>query len=69
MASSRQLREFLVQNGVRALTSVAQIAAAVVLMFVYSPLLTLVFLCDLFCFFFQPAPLLVLSTLLLFGLG
>jgi ATP-binding cassette subfamily B protein len=44
LAGTRQLREFLVQNGVRALTSVAQIAAAVVLMFIYSPLLTLVFL-------------------------
>jgi ATP-binding cassette subfamily B protein len=44
LAGTRQLREFLVQNGVRALTSVAQIAAAVALMAVYSPLLTLVFL-------------------------
>jgi ATP-binding cassette subfamily B protein len=44
LAGTRQLREFLVQNGVRALTSAAQIAAAVVLMFIYSPLLTLVFL-------------------------
>jgi ATP-binding cassette subfamily B protein len=44
LAGTRQLREFLVQNGVRALTSVAQIAAAVALMCVYSPLLTLVFL-------------------------
>ena len=40
----RQVREFLVQNGVNGLTSVAQIAAALTLMFVYSPMLGLVFL-------------------------
>lgn len=40
----RQVREFLVQNGVNGLTAVAQIAAAVALMFVYSPSLALVFL-------------------------
>jgi ABC-type bacteriocin/lantibiotic exporter with double-glycine peptidase domain len=40
----RQVREFLVQNGVNGLTSVAQIAAALALMFIYSPTLSLVFL-------------------------
>ena len=40
----RQVREFLVQNGVNGLTSVAQIIAAVVLMFFYSPMLAAVFL-------------------------
>ena len=40
----RQVREFFVQNGVNGLSAVAQIAAALVLMFVYSPTLTLVFL-------------------------
>ncbi|MBS1788176.1 MAG: peptidase domain-containing ABC transporter [Acidobacteria bacterium] len=40
----RQVREFLVQNGVNGLTSVAQIAAAVTLMFFYSPMLAAVFL-------------------------
>ncbi len=40
----RQVREFLVQNGVNGLTAVAQIAAALVLMFLYSPMLALVFL-------------------------
>src|SRR5262245_12141750 len=40
----RQVREFLVQNGVNGLTSVAQIAAALALMFIYSPTLVLVFL-------------------------
>jgi ATP-binding cassette subfamily B protein len=40
----RQVREFLVQNGVNGLTSVAQIAAALVLMFIYSPPLASIFL-------------------------
>lgn len=40
----RQVREFLVQNGVNGLTSIAQIAAAVTLMFIYSPMLAGVFL-------------------------
>ncbi len=40
----RQVREFLVQNGVNGLTAVAQIAAAVALMFLYSPMLAVVFL-------------------------
>lgn len=40
----RQVREFLVQNGVNGLTAVAQIAAAVALMFLYSPKLAIVFL-------------------------
>lgn len=40
----RQVREFLVQNGVNGLTAVAQIAAALALMFAYSPALALVFL-------------------------
>ena len=41
---ARQVREFLVLNGVNGLTAVAQIAAAVSLMLLYSPALTLVFL-------------------------
>ncbi len=40
----RQVREFLVQNGVNGLTSIAQIVAAVTLMFFYSPMLAAVFL-------------------------
>jgi ATP-binding cassette subfamily B protein len=40
----RQVREFLVQNGVNGLTSIAQIVAAVTLMFFYSPMLAVVFL-------------------------
>jgi ATP-binding cassette subfamily B protein len=40
----RQVREFLVQNGVNGLTSIAQIAAAMTLMFIYSPALALIFL-------------------------
>jgi ATP-binding cassette subfamily B protein len=44
MAGTRQVRELMVQNGVRALTSLAQIVAAIVLMFVYSVSLTFVFL-------------------------
>jgi len=40
----RQVREFLVQNGVNGLTSIAQIAAAMALMFLYSPALAMVFL-------------------------
>jgi len=40
----RQVREFLVQNGVNGLTAIAQIAAAIALMFVYSPMLAAVFL-------------------------
>jgi ATP-binding cassette subfamily B protein len=40
----RQVREFLVQNGVNGLTAVAQIGAAIVLMFLYSSLLGVVFL-------------------------
>ncbi|NOT63609.1 MAG: peptidase domain-containing ABC transporter [Acidobacteria bacterium] len=40
----RQVREFLVQNGVNGLTAVAQIAASLALMFLYSPVLALVFL-------------------------
>ena len=41
---ARHVREFLVLNGVNGLTSVAQIGAAVFLMLLYSPVLTLVFL-------------------------
>jgi ATP-binding cassette subfamily B protein len=44
LAGTRQVREFLVQNGVRALTAVVQLFAALLLMFLYSKLLTLVFL-------------------------
>ncbi len=40
----RQVREFLVQEGVAALTAVAQLAATLVLMLIYSPKLTLIFL-------------------------
>jgi ATP-binding cassette subfamily B protein len=40
----RQIREFFVQNGVSGLSAVAQIAAALALMFVYSPALAVVFL-------------------------
>lgn len=40
---ARQVREFLVMNGVNGLTAIAQIAAAVALMILYSPVLTLVF--------------------------
>ena len=40
----RDVREFLVQSGVQALTSVTQLAAAVTLMFVYSWKLALVYL-------------------------
>jgi ATP-binding cassette subfamily B protein len=42
-----QVREFLVEHGVTALTSVAQLLAAMALMLVYSPKLTLVFLITL----------------------
>jgi HlyB family type I secretion system ABC transporter len=44
LAGIREVREFLVENGVSGLTAVAQLAASLVLMFVYSPILTLVFL-------------------------
>ena len=40
----RQVREFLVQNGVNGLTALVQLGAAVGLMFVYSPVLAGVFL-------------------------
>ncbi len=40
----RQVREFMVQNGVAGLTAAVQVLATLVLMLVYSPLLTLVFL-------------------------
>ncbi|MEW6126837.1 MAG: peptidase domain-containing ABC transporter [Acidobacteriota bacterium] len=40
----RQVREFLVQNGVNGLTAIAQIGGAVTLMFLYSPVLAVVFL-------------------------
>jgi ATP-binding cassette subfamily B protein len=40
----RQVREFLVQNGVNGLTAIAQIGAALALMFLYSPVLAAVFL-------------------------
>jgi ABC-type bacteriocin/lantibiotic exporter with double-glycine peptidase domain len=40
----RQVREFMVQNGVNGLTAIAQIAATVTLMFLYSPALSVVFL-------------------------
>jgi ATP-binding cassette subfamily B protein len=44
LAGTRLVRELVVQNGVRALTAITQILAAVTLMFVYSPTLALVFL-------------------------
>jgi ATP-binding cassette subfamily B protein len=40
----RQVRDFLVQNGIAGLTAVAQLVATVALMAIYSPWLTLVFL-------------------------
>jgi ABC-type bacteriocin/lantibiotic exporter with double-glycine peptidase domain len=40
----RQVRDFLVQNGIAGLTAVAQLVATIALMAVYSPWLTLVFL-------------------------
>jgi ATP-binding cassette subfamily B protein len=40
----RQVRDFLVQNGIAGITAVAQLAATVALMAFYSPWLTLVFL-------------------------
>jgi ATP-binding cassette subfamily B protein len=44
LAGVRQVREFAVQNGLRALTAAVQIAAALLLMFLYSWKLALVFL-------------------------
>jgi HlyB family type I secretion system ABC transporter len=44
LAGVRQVREFFVQQGVGGLTSVTQLAASLVLMFVYSRVLALVFL-------------------------
>jgi ATP-binding cassette subfamily B protein len=44
LAGARQVREFLVQSGVQALTAAVQAAAAVALMFAYSFTLALVFL-------------------------
>jgi ATP-binding cassette subfamily B protein len=44
LAGIRQVREFLVEHGTAALTATAQLAAALVLMVLYSPVLTLVFL-------------------------
>jgi ATP-binding cassette subfamily B protein len=40
----RQIREFLVQEGVAALTALAQLAATLALMLIYSPKLTAIFL-------------------------
>ena len=44
IAGIRQVREFIVQNAVSGLTAVTQLAATLVLMLVYSPMLTFVFL-------------------------
>ncbi|MEJ7811631.1 MAG: peptidase domain-containing ABC transporter [Gemmatimonadaceae bacterium] len=44
LAGIRQVREFTVQHGVNGLTAAAQLSATLVLMLVYSPWLTLVFL-------------------------
>src|SRR5207302_8832826 len=40
----RRVREFMIQHGVSGLTAAVQVAAAVTLMVVYSPVLGLVFL-------------------------
>jgi ATP-binding cassette subfamily B protein len=47
LAGIWQIREFMVEHGVSALTMLAQLAAAVALMLLYSPTLTLVFLITL----------------------
>jgi HlyB family type I secretion system ABC transporter len=44
LAGMRHVREFVVENGVRALSAGAQLIAVLILMFVYSPLLAGVFL-------------------------
>jgi len=44
LAGVRQVREFIVQNAVGGITATTQLAATLVLMLVYSPLLTMVFL-------------------------
>jgi len=44
LAGIWQVREFIVEHGVAALTAVAQLLASIALMAVYSPMLTLVFL-------------------------
>ncbi len=44
LAGIWQVREFLVEYGVQALSAVAQLLAALVLMIIYSPILTLAFL-------------------------
>ena len=44
LVGMRQVRQFIVQNGVAAITSVAQLSLAVALIFVYSRVLALVFL-------------------------
>ena len=44
LAGLRQVRQLLVQNGVQALTAVTQLLVALVLMVVYSPVLSLVYL-------------------------
>lgn len=44
LAGVREVREFFVQQGVGGLMAVTQLAAALVLMFIYSPVLALVFL-------------------------
>lgn len=47
LQSVRQVREFLVESGVQALTSLTQLAAVVVLMFIYSWILGLAFMATL----------------------
>ncbi|MBA3344118.1 MAG: peptidase domain-containing ABC transporter [Gemmatimonadales bacterium] len=47
LAGLREVREFVVQNGVAGLTALAQLGATVTLMFVYSRVLTLAFLATL----------------------
>ena len=44
LSGLRQIREFVIQQGIDGLTSLTQLAAALTLMFVYSPVLALVFL-------------------------
>ncbi len=44
LAGLRQVREFIVQQGVSGLTALTQLVVALLLMFIYSPVLALVFL-------------------------
>jgi ABC-type bacteriocin/lantibiotic exporter with double-glycine peptidase domain/CRP-like cAMP-binding protein len=44
LSGMRQVRQFLVQNGVQGLTAATQVIVAVIVMFIFSPLLALVYL-------------------------